>query len=587
MGPFDISSLLNVQLRDASDELSDALERTGTILRLYAAAGFKPAPKPSATAVAAHTDTSASACSSAYCGLAPASSPSSSDGSASSSSPTTSAPTSRQSSAQCLFTSCQQTGSGSPSGPLQHQLREAEAALLAERLTAAALAEQLPLIRALGASGPATCTAAANRCCSQPSASAPPPPPSDRLVLTAAGCPAGTPAGHVSRLGQGLLDAALAGQPPMDIPQLNPLAPRTDCARLLKAAHWQPPTCLASLQPGAEQLRPGTASVWKLADEQGLDYIVKVEPCHSDRELASRRAGNKPQATGSGMLVRPRSIAQAASEAITAARINDQCAAMGSPSAPPPVLPPLSTFVRPCSQLGSVLDAGYDKEVVVVFPYVERGDTRQWVSSLAALFARSAAAGCSSLRASSRMLAEELHAKVSDFGAAVEALHNSGWVHGDLKPENAVVLPDRLVLIDVAGAASVRGTWDGFLPGSGTYTPCYAPPEQGDEDAPRRGRPSDVFSFGASVKTMLQDAAGSFGWAAGEQWLQDQEKRSMQYLSPRALRSGARNAAWKARKAVEAAAERLGLPALAAACMAPNPAARPTMGQLRAWLCGC
>ncbi|KXZ45796.1 hypothetical protein GPECTOR_50g590 [Gonium pectorale] len=124
------------------------------------------------------------------------------------------------------------------------------------------------------------------------------------------------------------------------------------------------------------------------------------------------------------------------------------------------------------------------------------------------------------------------------------------------------------MMIDVAGAASVRGTTDGFMPGGGTYTPCYAPPEQCDEDAPRRGRPSDVFSFGASVKTMLEDAAASFGRAAGELWREDQEERckmaarqqawqqgagaavSMQHLSPRALRSGARNAAWRARKAV-------------------------------------
>ncbi|KXZ45768.1 hypothetical protein GPECTOR_50g561 [Gonium pectorale] len=414
--PLDLSSLLNTHLRDASDELADARDRTCTLMRIYAAEGFEP----SATSVAAtHTTTSASACSFACYGSAPASSPSSSNGSASSS-PTTSAPTSRQSSARCLFTSCQQTG-GESLGAVQQQIRDTEAALLAERSTAAALAEQLPLIRALGASGPAACTATATRCLGPPSASTLPMPPSDGLVLAADGCVAGASAGHVSRLGQGLLDAALAGQPPMDIPQLNPLTPRTDRARLLKAAYWQPPT-----QPGTEQPRPGTASVWKLAGDQGRTYIVKVEPCHSDE----RRAACEPPPAISGKVCGPLSIAKAAREALTAARINDQCAAMGSPSAPPPVLPPLAAFVRPCSQLGSVLDAGYDKEVVVVFPYVERGDTRQWVVSLAAVSARSVAAGCSSLRATSRMLAEELRAKVSDFGEAIEALHNSGWVHG-------------------------------------------------------------------------------------------------------------------------------------------------------------
>jgi serine/threonine-protein kinase len=106
---------------------------------------------------------------------------------------------------------------------------------------------------------------------------------------------------------------------------------------------------------------------------------------------------------------------------------------------------------------------GAEPGVVAVLPYVAGGTVRTLLDQRGAL-----AVG-------------EVAALVAPVAGALDRLHESGMVHGDLKPENVLLWPDgRPVVADVAGDPTFG-------------TPGYVAPEVLD-GAP--GRRSDVFALG-------------------------------------------------------------------------------------------
>ncbi|MET9319608.1 serine/threonine-protein kinase [Streptomyces sp. NPDC003038] len=88
---------------------------------------------------------------------------------------------------------------------------------------------------------------------------------------------------------------------------------------------------------------------------------------------------------------------------------------------------------------------------------------------------------------------------------ALVHLHASGWVHGDLKPGNVLLMPDGSVrLADFGLATRLDGT-HGYAPPMGS--PDYLPPERSTEPLSERGiaiRPSlDVWALGVTAHQVL------------------------------------------------------------------------------------
>ncbi|KXZ45522.1 hypothetical protein GPECTOR_53g108 [Gonium pectorale] len=446
--------------------------------------------------------------------------------------------------------------------------------------------------------------------------------------------------------GAGGADGAL-----FDLPTLNPLQPQSGRATLMHHYLGHNPK-----PPG-----PGMPSVWHVecggvngsgehqAGSRRRAYVVKVHPCHSIRAQAAwEQASWRPQSTGSGVVADLTPVGVALREGANAAHINDQCAsatstlalstavsfpvaAAGSgpaaaasagwssrlaPPPPPssssspawarePVLPPEAVFVRPCSLVGTQLDAGHDEEVVLVYRHCEGGDAYGWAARVAADAARAAAAGALSLNQAAGQVAVGILRMAFDLLEAVAALHAAGWVHGDIKPENAVVDLERgrgLVLIDTAGAAQLAPASGGWARGAGIFTRDYAAPEQLSGSDPWRGQPSDVYSVGIFVRAVVDEAAESFAQEVLASWRQAQQPWS-QASAPREAGSGGGGGAsrlpvpgaaaaaavpsWaadavaqQARAAVLGAAARVGLEAVFQRCTAWNPCERPGIGQV-------
>ena len=92
-----------------------------------------------------------------------------------------------------------------------------------------------------------------------------------------------------------------------------------------------------------------------------------------------------------------------------------------------------------------------------------------------------------------------------DIALGLHALHESGFIHGDLKPENVVVLehpdPQRQIigkLTDFGGTCGLRGHQ-----APGHITPLWCAPEVLHEDPDVEWDKADVYSYGLVVASML------------------------------------------------------------------------------------
>jgi serine/threonine-protein kinase len=87
---------------------------------------------------------------------------------------------------------------------------------------------------------------------------------------------------------------------------------------------------------------------------------------------------------------------------------------------------------------------------------------------------------------------------------AVHYAHSKGIIHRDLKPANIMVDRRRRPVVMDFGIAKFVGRASPLtLQGTILGTPAYMPPEQADEDLSQVGPPSDVYSLGAILYTML------------------------------------------------------------------------------------
>jgi serine/threonine protein kinase len=87
---------------------------------------------------------------------------------------------------------------------------------------------------------------------------------------------------------------------------------------------------------------------------------------------------------------------------------------------------------------------------------------------------------------------------------AVHFAHSRGVIHRDLKPANVMIDAHKRPVVMDFGIAKVTGTSAG-LTQQGTImgTPAYMSPEQAGEELGRVGPPSDVYSLGAILYTLL------------------------------------------------------------------------------------
>ncbi len=96
---------------------------------------------------------------------------------------------------------------------------------------------------------------------------------------------------------------------------------------------------------------------------------------------------------------------------------------------------------------------------------------------------------------------------------SVDALHDAGVVHGDLKPDHLVVRADgSVVLLDLGLARDLRAPAPGGGPRLG-ITPEFAAPEQilGEPV----GRPADVYALGLVIREVLEGRRRHVPWACG------------------------------------------------------------------------
>ncbi len=99
--------------------------------------------------------------------------------------------------------------------------------------------------------------------------------------------------------------------------------------------------------------------------------------------------------------------------------------------------------------------------------------------------------------------------------SAVEAVHASGYVHGDLKPENIFLNDSRAArLIDFGSAWRIGGAANAELGGPVLGTPEYMSPEQ-CEGRPDAGPAADIYALGVVLYEMLAGAPPFWG-NAGE-----------------------------------------------------------------------
>jgi serine/threonine protein kinase len=94
---------------------------------------------------------------------------------------------------------------------------------------------------------------------------------------------------------------------------------------------------------------------------------------------------------------------------------------------------------------------------------------------------------------------------IAEVCGALAYLHRAGWVHGDLKPSNILLMPDGSVrLADFGLAAHIDGT-HAYLPPGGTTD--YVPPERWAEPVRARGtavrQTADLWALGVAACRLL------------------------------------------------------------------------------------
>ena len=88
---------------------------------------------------------------------------------------------------------------------------------------------------------------------------------------------------------------------------------------------------------------------------------------------------------------------------------------------------------------------------------------------------------------------------VAQMARAIAAVHQRGFVHLDIKPDNVVVDGDGTAYLVDFGLAILPDVWSESRPGDGQFrgTPAFAAPEQAAGNAQAIGPRTDVFGLGA------------------------------------------------------------------------------------------
>ena len=180
-------------------------------------------------------------------------------------------------------------------------------------------------------------------------------------------------------------------------------------------------------------------------------------------------------------------------------------------------------FVRGCEVLARI--HGHEN----IIGYVEHGKIS---GSLYLLMEYIEASNLKLLLArNDEVLAENVGNIILDMAAALEHVHDSGYMHLDFKPENVLVTRNaalRLVDFDLAQPKPEKPTKSADNPG----TPAYMAPEQLLRQ-PFDHR-ADIFAFGVSVYELLTGRK-PFPGDTPDEILKRQLDRSIDFMAPRQI----------------------------------------------------
>ncbi|GLC40779.1 hypothetical protein PLESTM_001111200 [Pleodorina starrii] len=286
-------------------------------------------------------------------------------------------------------------------------------------------------------------------------------------------------------------DAGLA-----DVPPLDPLNKPTGAA-LLK-----------------DITGPDNRTVWRLPPSARWQHqvVVKDIPCHSAERAAEITAAGDlfetPSKRVAGILT--------VDEAMAEARMADEVSRAGAARSRRRLLrqqrrrdlfvQPLHVEVRPCSLVGTSLDAGHDLEVVIVYPYHADGDALQYMYELgrATLWRMLSWRRPLGPDVAAVVLSQAMYELARDMFGLVGQAHELGFILNDHKPENLVFSRSAGGYQLIDAEAVQRCAMRSHVPPErlARCTPDYAAPEQ-------RARlwadaRSDVYTCGRSVLSIIE-----------------------------------------------------------------------------------